>query len=80
MYYQMRNEVEDRRRKGYTSMRSIKDIGMGIIIIGVGLLIIFADKLGIGISTDKTISYLFGGLCLLYGPFRLYRGFRKDYF
>jgi hypothetical protein len=44
------------------------------------LLIIFADKLGIGIRTDKTISYLFGGLCLLYGPFRLYRGFRKDYF
>jgi hypothetical protein len=25
-------------------------------------------------------NYIFGGLCLLYGGFRIYRGFKKNYF
>jgi hypothetical protein len=28
---------------------------------------------------DQSFRYMFGGICLLYGGFRLYRGLKKNY-
>jgi hypothetical protein len=76
----MRNEAPDKRTKGYILMRSMMDFGMGIIYVGVAVFLMFSEKFGFEMSFDKTFSYIFGGLSLLYGVWRIYRGFRKDYF
>ena len=62
-------------------MRTVYDLGMGILIFGVGLIMFFGNKLGIEriAEMDSLMRNLFGGLCILYGGFRLYRGIKKDY-
>jgi hypothetical protein len=76
----MENEAPDRRKQGYILRRAILDYGMGIIIFGFGVLFLVAPKLGLTLSIDDLFRYIFSGLCLLYGGFRIYRGSRKDYF
>ena len=69
------DDRELKRRRAYANRRSIMDIGMGIIYGGVGLVIAFADKFGLNLDfPPKPFSYIFGGLCLLYAGFRIYRG------
>ena len=62
-------------------MRTVYDLGMGIIIFGVGLVMFFGGKLHIQRieEMDPLMRNLFGSLCVLYGGFRLYRGIKKDY-
>jgi hypothetical protein len=76
----MENDFKDRQQRNYTSMRSVYNITIGILIIGIGLMMFFNDKLGLSLfeQFDKTMIYAFGGLCLLYGGFRLYRGIKKE--
>ncbi|HWB26030.1 MAG TPA: hypothetical protein VG738_11150 [Chitinophagaceae bacterium] len=75
----------DNQRKGYMQMRSVADFTMAIIILSIGLVMVAGDKLGIPeltqllLSRDALIRYMFGGICLLYGGFRLYRAIKKDY-
>ena len=70
----------ERRRKNYILRRSLLDYGMGIVILGVGVVVLFAEKFGFTIVIDDLMRYLFVGLCVLYGGFRIYRGFAKQYF
>jgi hypothetical protein len=70
----------DRKRKNYILRRSILDYGMGIVILGVGVLVLFAEKFGFQIAIDDLMRYMFVGLCVLYGGFRIYRGYSKQYF
>jgi hypothetical protein len=77
----MANEFEQRKKSAYSTRRSIMDIGMGILWSGMGLLFIFKDLLGVALDfPDKPYDYIFGGLCLVYGVFRIYRGIKKNYF
>jgi hypothetical protein len=71
---------ESHRAKGYRMRRSIMDYGMGIIIICLGFFFLLASRLGITFNIDDKFRYLFGGLCILYGFFRVYRGYKKNYF
>jgi hypothetical protein len=75
-----RGERPDRRKQGYILRRAILDYGMGVIIFGIGIVVLFAPKLGLTLAIDDLFRYLFAGLCLLYGGFRIYRGSRKNYF
>ena len=70
----------DSRAKGYRLRRSIMDYGMGVIIFGLGILFLLAPRFGIVLSIDDLFRYLFGGLCIIYGLFRIYRGYKKNYF
>ena len=71
----------DGRSKNYILMRTLMDIGMGIIYIGVSLFIIFAKRFGFtGAFFDPPFNYLFAGICIAYGSFRIYRGVKKNYF
>lgn len=70
----------ERRRKNYILRRSLLDYGMGIVILGVGVVVLFAEKFGFAIAIDDLMRYLFVGLCVLYGGFRIYRGYAKQYF
>jgi len=62
-------------------MRSITDFGMGFIYLGVGLFILFAKQFHF--QSDFTMSIaakLFAVLAIIYGSWRIYRGFKKNYF
>lgn len=76
----MKLEREERRPKNYILMRSMLDFAMGVLYLGVGLFMIFPEKLGFAMdSFDRTFRFIFGGICVVYGIWRIYRGLRKDY-
>lgn len=56
------------------------DYGMGGVILAVGVVVLLAPKLKLDVAVDDTARYIFFGLCVLYGGFRIYRGTQKDYF
>ena len=76
----MDNQGSDRRTKGYILMRAIMDYGMGIMIFGFGIFFLLAPKLGFGFEIEDFYRYFFGGLCILYGGWRFYRGYKKNYY
>jgi hypothetical protein len=75
-----KEEVPDRRKRTYMLRRSIMDYGMGVIIFGFGIFFLMAPRLGMTFVIDNFYRYSFAGLCLLYGGFRVYRGYKKNYF
>jgi hypothetical protein len=77
----MEERFRDKQQKSYTLMRMTYDLTMGLLILGMAFMLFFADRLKIVqiADLDLTFRYMFGGICLLYGGFRLYRGIKKDY-
>lgn len=72
---------EQKKQRGYAIMRMTYDLVMALLLLGMAAVMLFAEKLHIEqlISIDPVFRYLFGGICLLYGGFRLYRGIKRDY-
>ncbi|WP_460572302.1 hypothetical protein [Flaviaesturariibacter terrae] len=63
-------------------MRSIMDITMGVVFSLLGLLFLylqFTNRDLLGRRPDK-MNYLLGLLFLAYGFWRIYRGYKKNYF
>ncbi len=77
----MEPEYKNKQRKSYVIMRMTYDITFSLVILAMGIMMIFGKKLNISyvLTFDPLIRYMFGGLCLLYGGFRLYRGIKRDY-
>ncbi len=70
----------DPKTKRYIMMKSIMDLGMGLIYIGVGILILMAKKIGLNNEfVESMTGKIFAGVVILYGVWRLYRGLKKDY-
>ena len=70
----------DQKTRRYILRRSIMDLGMGLIYVGVGFVILFAKKFGLNSAfADSMAGKIFAGLFILYGLWRLYRGIKKDY-
>lgn len=77
----MAQDFDDKKMKAYITRRSIMDIGMGVIYAAIGCILGFSQQLGFNLEFPAPpFSYIFGGLCLLYGGFRIYRGIRKNYY
>jgi hypothetical protein len=76
----MENEAPDRRTKSYILRRAIMDCGMGILIFGLGIFFLLAPKFGVNFNIDTSYRYFFAGLCMVYGGWRVYRGYKKKYF
>jgi hypothetical protein len=81
----MFEEYEKKKRKQIATMRSMMDYVMGFIIFLIGLFFLFRSKLGDIPINEKLgqpdlLEKMFGGLCLLYGTWRIYRGYQKKYF
>jgi len=75
-----RHEMSD-RDKGFIRMRSMMDYGMGILWLGMGVFLVFIEKFNTGLEArfgDLSMK-IFGGVCILYGLFRIYRGYKKNY-
>ena len=73
-------ENTDPKTKRYILMKSIMDLGMGLIYIGVGFMILFAKKIGLNNDfVESTPGKIFAGLIMLYRLWRVYRGVKKNY-
>ena len=72
----------DNEEKRYAQRRSLQDYGRGVLIIAVGIFFLFSKQLFnlVYFDGNELMKYLMGGMCLLYGGFRIWRGKQKDYF
>ena len=68
---------EEKKRKSSDHFRSIYGYTMGILWIVIGLFFLFQKRLGYDFELGKTATIIFGVSSLLYGGFRIYRGFKK---
>ena len=76
------NEPLNEREKSMVRMRSVTNYVMGIFLIGAGCFFMFpmqATKPYID-QYDPVMIKIFAVLCMLYGSFRIYRGYKKNYF
>ena len=66
------------RERGYTRMRNIMHVGMGILWSSMGVFLVFIEKFKTGLeySFGDPLMKGFGAVCVLYGIFRIYRGLR----
>jgi len=79
----MIEEYEKRKRRQVSLMRSVLDYGMGLIIFMMGLFFFFRNRLDIPFNEKfppNEMDKIFGGICLVYGIWRIYRGYKKNYF
>ncbi len=75
-------EQPSERDKSYLRMRSIMDYGMGLLWMAMGVFMIFIKKFNAELAAryDDITFKIFGAVCIIYGLFRLYRGYKKQYF
>jgi hypothetical protein len=75
-------EEPSERDKSYLRMRSIMDFGMGLLWMAMGVFMIFVKKFNPALAErfDPNLLKIFGAVCLIYGLFRVYRGYKKKYF
>lgn len=71
-------QERNRKSKGYVQFRKIFDIAMGLLYISCGVLVLLARKLGFSFQVETSLAFFWalGGLFILYGIFRIYRGFK----
>ena len=79
----MFEEYERKRRKQISFMKSLLDYGMGLLILLAGVFFFFRDKVKISFNErfpPNDIDKIFGAMCVMYGCWRIYRGYKKNYF
>ncbi len=79
----MFEEYEKKKRKQVSVMRAMMDYGMGSIFLIFGLFFFFRSKFDISLNKSfppNDIDKILGGIFLLYGCWRIYRGYQKKYF
>jgi hypothetical protein len=75
-------EEMSEKNKGFARMKSIMDYGMGLLWMAMGIFLVFIEKFNTGFEArfDDPVMKVFGGVCIVYGIFRIYRGYKKNYF
>jgi hypothetical protein len=70
------------RDKNLVMMRSLTNYVMGIFLVGAGCFFMFPiDATREFLSKyDDALIKTFGVICWIYGLFRIYRGYKKNYF
>lgn len=78
----MIEEFQDKQRKQRTRMRSLVDYTMGTVFLLLGVYFLIYEKLGWKLLNREpsSIDYLIGLLFVVYGGWRIYRGYKKDYY
>ncbi|HWJ29835.1 MAG TPA: hypothetical protein VNS32_25070 [Flavisolibacter sp.] len=78
----MLEEYQDQQRKQIARMRSVMDYTMGVLLVIIGIYFLVYNKLKLNVfnRAPSSIDYLIGGLFILYGSWRIYRGYKKNYF
>ena len=78
----MIEEYEKRKRKQLSSMKTLVDYGMGTLFFIAGLFFLLRNLFSIGFNErfpPNELDTFFGVLCIIYGSWRLYRGYKKKY-
>jgi hypothetical protein len=79
----MFEEYESKKRKQISNMKALLDYGMGFIILLAGGFFFFRDQFDMPINESfppNAIDKIFGAICMVYGAWRIYRGYKKKYF
>lgn len=80
----MFEDYEKRKRKQVSLMRSLLDYGMGLIFTLIGLFFFFRHMIHTSINDylrpPDVLDRILGGIFLVYGSWRIYRGYKKNYF
>jgi hypothetical protein len=77
----MASDYDDKKMRAYSNRRAIMDYGMGILYFAGGTFLAMGKKLGFEMEfLPEPYTYILGGLFLVYGIFRIYRGYKKNYF
>ena len=77
----MASEYDDKKMRAYANRRALMDYGMGVLYLAAGGFLMFAKQLGSNVHVlPVPYNYVLGGLLLIYGVFRFYRGYKKNYF
>lgn len=70
----------DQKTKRYILMRSITDYGMGLLYLGIGIAIFFSKQINFGsVFMMSMAAKFFAALAVIYGVWRIYRGYKKNY-
>lgn len=71
----------DVKERNTRMMRSIMDWGMGILWLCMGVFFIFVKHFSriLAAQYDDPVMKWFGVVCVVYGVFRMYRGYKKNY-
>ncbi|MEI6946773.1 hypothetical protein V9K67_06180 [Paraflavisolibacter sp. H34] len=71
----------EQEKKRVTLMRSIANYGMGVFFILAGIFFLVYAQLGIDLGMEPSpLDLVIGGLFVIYGIWRVYRGYKKNYF
>lgn len=76
-------EYERNRNRQVSGMRSVLDYAMGVLIIFIGIFLMLRYKFDIGLNKQfppDVWDKVYGIIAILYGAWRLYRGYKKNYF
>lgn len=79
----MIEEYEKQKKKQIALRRALMDYSIGILIVAAGVFFGIRDKFKLEFNENfppNDIDKLFGGICILYGSWRIYRGYKKKYF
>ena len=72
----MIEEFQEEQRKKTTRIRSIMDFTVGFLLVAAGSTLLLFE---VGRLAELNRKML-GGLFVLYGIWRMYRGYKKDYY
>ena len=74
----MTNDFRENKAKDVA--KKVFDITRALLIIAIGVVMILGDRYNVplAVGLDPILKYGFGGTCLLYGGFRLYRGIKGE--
>ena len=80
----MFEEYEKKRRRQVSLMRSILDYGMGLFFVAVGILFFFRESISTPLNDylrpPDALDKILGVIFFIYGSWRVYRGYKKQYF
>ena len=78
----MIEDFKEKHRQQGARMRSIMDYTMGFVFFCLGIFFIIYRHFGVRIMEREpsNLDYLIGGLFTIYGIWRIYRGYKKNYY
>ena len=76
----MASDSEEKQNKKASLPQTVYNYAMGVLWTGLGIVILLQKQIGLELGRlkdDPVLSSIFGGAAVLYGLFRLYRGYSK---
>lgn len=79
----MIEEYEKQKRRQIALRKAIMDYAIGGLITCTGIFFMIRDRFTLEFNENfppNDIDKIFGFICILYGVWRIYRGYKKNYF